>query len=85
MITALLNKIYDTGQIPPDISKSIFIALKKKPGITECELHIMNNFMSHITKTLFRTTMMRIGNKIKPEVAEEQHEGKSYNKCNQHS
>ena len=41
--------------------------------------------MSHITKTLFRITMMRVGNKIKPEVAEEQHEGKSYNKCNQHS
>ena len=45
----------------------------------------MNSFMSHITKTLFRITMMRVGNKIKPEVAEEQHEGKSYNKCNQHS
>ena len=30
MITALLNKIYDTGQIPPNISKSIFIALPKE-------------------------------------------------------
>ena len=28
-ITTLLNEIYDTGQIPPDNSKSIFIALPK--------------------------------------------------------
>ena len=31
-ITILLNEIYDTGQIPPDISKSIFISLTKKPA-----------------------------------------------------
>ena len=30
MITALLKKIYDTGQISPDNSKSIFIALPKE-------------------------------------------------------
>ena len=29
-ITTLLNKIYGTGQIPPDIPKSIFIALPKE-------------------------------------------------------
>ena len=32
MITTLLNEMYDTGRIPPDISKSLFIALPKKPG-----------------------------------------------------
>ncbi|GFO03823.1 hypothetical protein PoB_003032800 [Plakobranchus ocellatus] len=31
-VTHLLNEIYDTGQIPTDLSKSIFIALPKKPG-----------------------------------------------------
>ena len=30
-ITTLLNEIYDTGQIPPDISKYIFISLPKRP------------------------------------------------------
>ena len=29
-ITTLLNKIYGTGQIPPDIPKSIFIAPPKE-------------------------------------------------------
>ena len=37
--TTLLNEIYDTGQIPVDMSRSIFIALPKKPGTTDCELH----------------------------------------------
>ncbi|GFO17364.1 RNA-directed DNA polymerase from mobile element jockey [Plakobranchus ocellatus] len=32
-VTHLLNEIYDTWQIPTDLSKSIFIALSKKPGI----------------------------------------------------
>ena len=31
-ITTLLNEIYDTGQIPSDISKSTFIAFPKRPG-----------------------------------------------------
>ena len=54
----------------PDISKSIFIA-----RTAECDLDGMNSFMSHITKILLSTIMMRVGNKIKPEIAEEQCEG----------
>ena len=29
-ITNLVNKIYDTGEIPEDLTKSIFIAIPKK-------------------------------------------------------
>ncbi|GFO02811.1 retrovirus-related pol polyprotein from type-1 retrotransposable element r2 [Plakobranchus ocellatus] len=71
-VTHLLNEIYDTGQIPTDLSKSIFIALPKKPGATECELHRTISLMSHITKVLLKIGMLRIRNKIKPEIAEEQ-------------
>ena len=48
-IPTLLNEIYDTGQIPPDISKSIFIALPMNPGATKCELHTyhQNIFENH--------------------------------------
>ncbi|GFR82666.1 hypothetical protein ElyMa_000632200 [Elysia marginata] len=38
-LTSILNEIYDTGEIPADISRSVFIAFPKKPGATECELH----------------------------------------------
>ncbi|GFO04846.1 craniofacial development protein 2 [Plakobranchus ocellatus] len=72
-VTDLLNEIYDTGQIPKDLSKSIFIALPNKPGATECELHRTISLMSHITKILLKIIMLRIRNKIKPEIAEEQY------------
>ena len=64
-IAILLNKICATGQIAPDISKSIFIAFPKKLGATECEFHRMVGFMSHFKKISLRITMMRVQNKIK--------------------
>ena len=61
----------DTGDIPTEMSKSIFIALPKKPGPTECELHRTISLMSHVTKVLLRVILMRVRNKIHPEIAEE--------------
>ena len=72
MLTDFLNAIYDTGEIPSDLSKSIFIALPKKPGATECESHRTISLMSHITKILLKILMARMRNKITPEIAEEQ-------------
>ncbi|GFR89803.1 endonuclease-reverse transcriptase [Elysia marginata] len=65
--------IYDTGEIQTDISRSVFIALPKKPGATEYELHRTISLMSHVTKILLRVVMMRIRSKIKPEIADEQY------------
>ena len=53
-VTDVLNEIYDTGEIPTEMSKSIFIVLPKKPGATECELHRTISLMSHVTKVLLR-------------------------------
>ena len=50
----------------------VFIALPKKPGATDCELHRTISLMSHVTKLLLRIIMMRVRNKINPEIAEEQ-------------
>ena len=72
MLTDFLNAIYDSGEIPSDLSKSIFIALPKKPGATECESHRTISLMSHITKILLKILMARMRNKITPEIAEEQ-------------
>ena len=54
------------------MKKSIFIAIPKKTATTECEQHRTISLMSHITKILLRIIMMRVRNKIKPEIAEEQ-------------
>ena len=72
-ITNLVNKIYDTGEIPEDLTKSILIAIPKKPGTTKCKLHRTISLMSHVTKILLKILMLRIRNKIKTEIAEEQY------------
>ena len=68
ILYALLNEIYNTGIILEDMSKSIFIALPKKPEATECELHHTISLMSHATKILLGIIMKRVRNKIKPEI-----------------
>ena len=71
-LTIMANEIYDTGKIPQDLSKSIFIALPEKPGTIECELHRTISLMSHITKVILRVIMMRARRCTKPEINQEQ-------------
>ena len=67
-----MNEVYDTGCIPNDLLKSVFIALPKRSGTIECQNHRTISLMSHATKLLMPVDMMRIRNKIKPEIASEQ-------------
>ncbi len=71
-LTEIVNEIYDSGEIPEDLSKSIFIALPKKPGAVDCELHRTISLMSHIIKIILRIIMVRARKRTKPEIAEEQ-------------
>ncbi|XP_076359111.1 uncharacterized protein LOC143251751 [Tachypleus tridentatus] len=71
-VTKLLNTIYDTGEIPEDFKKSVFIALPKKPGAIDCEQHMMISLMNHLTKVLLRVLMSRMRNKIRPEISDTQ-------------
>ena len=72
MTTKLLNAIYDNGAVPEDLAKSVFIALPKIPGATECELHRTISLMSHITKVLLRVLMLRMRKSLRPEIAKTQ-------------
>ena len=56
--TEFLNTIYDTGKIPNDMSKSIFVTIPKKTGATECELHRTISLMNHVLKILLKTSMI---------------------------
>ena len=67
-LTFTLNEIYDSGEIPEDLSKSIFIRLPKKPGARECELHRTISLMSHTTIIHLRGLMNRARSKLKPEI-----------------
>ena len=71
-LTEVLNEIYNTGVIPPELTKSIFIVLPKKPGATLCGLHRTISIMSHVVKILLKILMKRARNKIRPEIPKTQ-------------
>ncbi|GFS16897.1 RNA-directed DNA polymerase from mobile element jockey-like [Elysia marginata] len=71
-LTKLLNRIYDTGNIPKDMLISTFITLQKKPGATGCVNHRTISLMSHRLKLFLRILLTRIRSKIKPEKSETQ-------------
>ena len=72
MTTKLLNAIYDRGKIPEGLGKSIFIALPKTPGATECELHRTISLMSHFIKILLRVLLQRMRKSLRPEISKTQ-------------
>ena len=71
-LTDMINEIYEKGEIPRDLSRSIFTALPKRPGAIECELHRTISLMSHIVKIILRIIMLRARRAIKPEIEKEQ-------------
>src|SRR5438552_6228513 len=71
-ITEIANDMYNSGNIPEDLLISIFIALPKKPGATECELHGTISLMSVVLKLILRILMQRMRNKIRPEINKSQ-------------
>ena len=71
-MTDIINEIYDTGEIPEDLCRSIFITLPKRPGAVECELPRTITLMNHITKLILRIIMERVCSRIRPEIGIEQ-------------
>ena len=63
-LTEIINKIYDDGKFPEDLSKSIFITLPKKPGAVDCEQHRTISLMSHVTKIILRVLLLRLRSRI---------------------
>ena len=72
-ILELANKIYNTGYIPKEMYRSIFITIPKKPGAVECSLHRTISLMSQITKIILKVILNRNKRKLKQEIAEEQY------------
>ena len=71
-MTHLFNRIYDTGEFPDDLVKSIFIPLPKKPKASECGDYRLISLMPHITKIFLRVILNRIKHQIDIEVDEAQ-------------
>ncbi|KAG1681055.1 DNA replication licensing factor MCM5 [Nymphon striatum] len=73
LLHKVFNEIYETGVLPEDMTKSIFITLPKQPGAIDCELHRTISIMSHLVKILLRVVIERIRNKLLPEISEVQY------------
>jgi len=72
LIWNFLNDIYETGKLPKEMMKSVFIALPKVPGTFECSQYCIINLMSHILKTLLKILLQRIRRQLLPEIPETQ-------------
>ena len=62
-IVELANTIYNTGYIPQDMYKSIFIAIPKKPGAADCSLFRTISLMSQIIKVILKVILNTIKQK----------------------
>ncbi|KAG1674114.1 RNA-directed DNA polymerase from mobile element jockey [Nymphon striatum] len=71
-ITEICNDIYNTGYLPEDMRKSVFITIPKKAHAVECSDYRTISLMSHVTKLLLRIILKRIKNRIDREISEEQ-------------
>lgn len=69
MITGKINKIYDSGEILEDLSKSIFIAISKKPGVNECVIRRKISSMGHITKVIGQILKNKAGGRFQREIS----------------
>ena len=70
MIVKLINKIYQTGELPADFLANIFIPIPKTSNTTKCEEHQTISLISHACKILLYIIKNRI-TKIINELLEE--------------
>lgn len=53
-LTMLAHRIYSTGHIPEKMKENIFIAIPKKTGTMECEIHRTISLVSQLGKVIIR-------------------------------
>ena len=71
-ITWMANYMHDTGELPEQMEKSLFLTIPKKPGTLECSKHRTISITSQISKVILRVIMDRLKGRIRQEIGEEQ-------------
>ena len=66
-ITKLCNIIYNTGYIPTELEKSIFITIHKKAKAQVCLEFRTISLMSHLTKLLLKIIQQHLASRIDQE------------------
>lgn len=70
-IARLPNTAYDTGDVPPDLCKSIFTAVPKRAGTLECDQHQSTGLVGLVVEIMLGTVVQRVLKKVQSEVSEE--------------
>lgn len=71
-LLTLFNKIYESGKIPQDWLKSIFVTLPKKRNPTKCEDYRTISLMSHVLKLFLKIIHERIYRKLEAQIGDTQ-------------
>lgn len=71
-LTKFLNLVYDTGRVPDDWLKSVFITLPKKPNAKKCEEFRTISLMSQVLKLLLSIIHERIRVKCDEQLGDSQ-------------
>jgi endonuclease/exonuclease/phosphatase family metal-dependent hydrolase len=71
-LTKVVNNIYEAGEFPDDLRKSVFIPIPKKAGATNCSDFRTISLMSHVTKLLLKIIQRRNDKKIEAEIGNTQ-------------
>ena len=72
MIVKLINKIYQTGELPADFLANIFIPIQKTSNTTKCEEYRTISLISHACKILLYIIKNRITKIINEHLEESQ-------------
>ena len=72
MIVKLINKIYQTGELPADFLANIFIPVPKASNTTKCEEHRTISLISHACSILLYIIKNRITKIINEHLKESQ-------------
>ena len=71
-ITDIANFLYESENVPDEMIESIFIALPKNPGTTDCKAHRTIILMSHVPKIMLRVILNRNRTTIREKLLDEQ-------------
>ena len=67
-ITEIANSIYSLGNFSPELTKSVFVAMPKKPGLENVNFTELC-LMSHVTKTIPHVLIDYLRVSIRPEIS----------------
>ena len=72
LLWELFNSICETGHLPDEMLKSMFIAIPKKPNTMDCGSYTTISLMSHTLKLFLKIILQCVRRKLIPQISDYQ-------------